>query len=318
MGLTLSKAAQNYPVICIMGPTASGKTGLAVELTEHLPAEIISVDSVMVYRDMKIGSALPDEATLAKAPHRLVDFLDPAVAYSAARFREDALREIAEVQANGHIPILVGGTMLYFRALLHGLSELPAADEAIREKLESEAKELGWEAMHDRLKQLDPVAAARIHPNDPQRIQRALEVYEASGISLTEWHQKQTKSAFAWPVIKIALLPADRALLHENIALRFHQMLEQGLIGEVEQLYARGDLDLNKPSIRAVGYRQVWEYLAGNLDYDSMIEKGIVATRQLAKRQLTWLRSEPDLHEFTCYSVNLTTEVLKTLETAYI
>lgn len=314
----LTKTASGYPVICIMGPTASGKTDLAVYLAEHLPADIISVDSALVYKGMVIGTARPDEATLAKAPHRLIDFLDPAEAYSAARFREDALREIAQIQAAGRIPLLVGGTMLYFRALLHGLSELPSADPVIRERLETTATEQGWAYLHRRLQDVDPEAAARIHPNDPQRISRALEVYEATGVSMSDWYRQQTTTEFGYSVIKIALLPSDRSKLHERIALRFRMMVEQGLVDEVKKLYQRGDLNLNKPSIRAVGYRQVWEYLQGKWDEETMIEKGIIATRQLAKRQLTWLRSEENILEFDCFEPKLAPLVLKTLENAPI
>jgi len=302
-----------------MGPTAAGKTDLGVELVERLSAEIISVDSALVYKEMKIGTAMPDAATLARAPHRLINFLDPAEPYSAARFREDALREIEEVIDNGHIPLLVGGTMLYFRALLQGLSELPAADEAIRHCLEEEMATTGLAAMHARLATIDPEAAARIHPNDPQRTQRALEVYEATGISMSEWYKRnQAGQAFPYRTIKIALIPGDRAKLHERIAQRFQMMLEQGLVDEVKALYERGDLDQDKPSMRAVGYRQVWEYLCGNYRYEQMVEKGIVATRQLAKRQLTWLRSEQDTLVFDPFDVNLTDQVLKTLENAPI
>lgn len=300
-----------------MGPTAAGKTDLAVELVERLSAEIISVDSALVYKDMKIGTAMPDAATLARAPHRLIDFLDPAEAYSAARFREDALREIEDVIANGHTPLLVGGTMLYFRALLHGLSELPAADAAIRARLEEEMAAKGLAAMHARLATIDPEAAARIHPNDPQRTQRALEVYEATGVTMTEWYRRtQDAQTFPYQTIKIALIPSDRARLHERIARRFERMLEQGLVDEVRALYERGDLDQDKPSMRAVGYRQVWEYLCGNFSYEQMVDKGIVATRQLAKRQLTWLRSEQNTLSFDPFDVNLTDQVLKTLKSA--
>ena len=315
----LTRTERGYPVICIMGPTAAGKTDLAVYLHEHLPAEIISVDSALVYKDMKIGTAMPEPEVLAKAPHRLIDFLDPAEPYSAARFRKDAMREIEKIQQADRIPVLVGGTMLYFRALLNGLSQLPSADDAIREKLEQEAEAIGWAAMHERLQSVDPEAAARIHPNDPQRIQRALEVYEATGTSMSDWyHQQDAEPDFPYPVIKIALLPSDRARLHERIAQRFHLMLGQGLLDEVQRLHQRADLNLDKPSIRAVGYRQVWEHLDGKLDYDEMIEKGIIATRQLAKRQLTWLRSEPNIHEFDCFEPNLGPLVLKTLEKAPI
>ncbi|MDH5217225.1 MAG: tRNA (adenosine(37)-N6)-dimethylallyltransferase MiaA, partial [Gammaproteobacteria bacterium] len=252
-------------------------------------------------------------------PHRLIDFLDPAEPYSAARFREDALREIEQIQRADRIPLLVGGTMLYFRALLNGLSQLPSADEAIRQKLEQEAENIGWAAMHQRLASVDPEAAARIHPNDPQRIQRALEVYDATGVAMSEWYRRQQSEAdFPYSTIKIALLPSDRKRLHERIAQRFHLMLEQGLIEEVSRLHQRPDLNLDKPSIRAVGYRQVWEHLDGKLDYDTMIDKGIVATRQLAKRQLTWLRSETNILEFDCFDRNLAPQVLKTLENAPI
>ena len=302
-----------------MGPTAAGKTDLAVALVEHLSAEIISVDSALIYKDMKIGTAMPDARTLARAPHRLIDFLDPAEPYSAARFRDDALREIEAVLANGHLPLLVGGTMLYFRALLKGLSELPPADEAIRQRLEAEMANDGLAALHARLAEVDPEAAARIHPNDPQRTQRALEVYEATGISMSEWYRRsQTADPFPYRCIKIALIPSDRALLHERIAQRFHLMLEQGLIDEVKALYNRGDLDQDKPSMRAVGYRQVWDYLCGNSSYDQMVEKGIAATRQLAKRQLTWLRSEDNTLIFDPFEENLPERVLKTLEKAPI
>ena len=283
------------PAICLMGPTASGKTDIAVYLAQHLPVEIISVDSVLIYKDMNIGSAKPDADTLAIAPHRLINFLDPAQAYSVAEFRRDALNAMAEITAQGKIPLLVGGTMLYFRALLNGLSELPAADEGIRRQLEAQAADIGWPAMHDKLKQLDPVAAARIHPNDPQRIQRALEVCEISGEPLSVLQKKNAvKNKLAYKVTRLIISPEERAILHQRIERRFHQMLAAGFIDEVKTLYNRGDLNIDMPSIRAVGYRQVWEYLDGQRDYDSMVERGIVVTRQLAKRQLTWLRSEKD------------------------
>lgn len=281
------------PAICLMGPTASGKTDIAVYLVQHLPVEIISVDSVLIYKEMNIGSAKPDAQTLAMAPHRLINFLDPRLAYSVAEFRRDALAAMAEITAQGKIPLLVGGTMLYFRALLDGLSELPAADEAVRKKLEAQAADIGWQAMHDRLRQVDAVAASKIHPNDPQRIQRALEVYEISGESLSGLQQKnKLKNALPYNVTKLIVNPTDRAVLHQRIEKRFRQMLESGFIDEVEALYNRGDLNMDMPSMRAVGYRQVWEYLANQRDYDSMLERGIVVTRQLAKRQLTWLRNE--------------------------
>jgi tRNA dimethylallyltransferase len=290
---------ENFPpAICLMGPTASGKTDLAIYLSEHLPLDIISVDSAMVYRGLDIGSAKPGADELAKAPHRLIDIVEPTEAYSAARFREDALKEMHEITAAGRIPLLVGGTMLYFRALLNGLSELPAADEMTRQQLESEAKELGWERMHQRLAEVDPEAAERIHPNDPQRIQRALEVYAVSGISMSELQKQKRTEPLPYRVLKLALIPSDRAELHQRIEKRFMQMLEHGLVDEVKTLRLRGDLNPDLPAIRAVGYRQIWDYLEDRIGYTEMVEKGVIATRQLAKRQFTWLRSETDLNIF--------------------
>ena len=281
--------------IFLMGPTGTGKTDLAVELYRHFPVEIISVDSALVYRGMDIGTAKPDTTTLAQAPHRLIDFLDPAQPYSAADFRTDALREMADITAAGKIPLLVGGTMLYFRALEYGLSQLPEADPDIRARLETEAATHGWQALHDRLAQIDPIAAARIHPNDPQRLQRALEVYELTGQSLTTLQQAAWHDACPYQLLKIALIPENRAWLHERLAQRFDLMLKQGFIDEVTQLWQRGDLDIQLPAIRAVGYRQVWDYLNEKIDYTQMRDRAIVATRQLAKRQMTWLRSEKDI-----------------------
>lgn len=302
-------------VIAIMGPTASGKTDLAIFLREHFPVELISVDSAMVYKGMDIGTAKPDAQTLEKAPHRLIDFLDPGEAYSAARFREDAIREMADIVKQKKIPLLVGGTMLYFRALLHGLSELPSADAEIREQLEKEAQQKGWDAMHARLAELDSEAAQRIHPNDPQRISRALEVYELTGKNITQLQQENRREwDLPYEFIKIAVSPADRSVLHQRIEQRFHDMLEQGFVAEVEKLFARNDLNESMPSIRAVGYRQVWQYLQGRLDYNEMVEKAIVATRQLAKRQLTWLRSEEDLAWFDSLQPDYQQDVLKYLE----
>lgn len=304
------------PLVCLMGPTASGKTELAVSLVHHFPMDIISVDSALVYKGMDIGTAKPEADILAEAPHRLIDFLDPSASYSAAQFRADALQEIETIVAEGRIPLLVGGTMLYFRALLEGLSELPAADAAIRSRLEDEADRIGWQQLHQRLASIDPVAANRIHPNDPQRIQRALEVYEISGIPISQW-QEQAKQTTELPyqVIKIALIPSDRQYLHEAIARRFQRMLDAGFIDEVRALHDRADLDLSKPAMRAVGYRQVWEYLDGNLTYEEMVEKGIIATRQLAKRQHTWLRSEQNLTIFDSLAPNVDKLVLKYLQT---
>lgn len=297
-----------------MGPTASGKTDVAVHLVENLPVEIISVDSVLIYKDMNIGSAKPDAKTLALAPHRLIDFLDPSQAYSVAEFQRDALQAMAEITSQGKIPLLVGGTMLYFRALLDGLSVLPAADENVRQKIETEAAELGWQAMHDKLKKVDPVSAEKIHPNDPQRIQRALEVYEISGEALSVLQKKHmSENSLPYDVKKIIVNPNDRAVLHQRIEQRFHHMLESGFIDEVKALHSRGDLHSDMPSMRAVGYRQVWEYLEGERDYDSMLERGIVVTRQLAKRQLTWLRNESDATWFDSQQADIKNEILKSI-----
>jgi len=304
-------------IVCLMGPTASGKTDLAVTLVERLPFEIISVDSALVYKGMDIGTAKPDAATLRRAPHRLIDFLDPAEPYSAARFVKDALREIADIQAQGKIPLLVGGTMLYFRSLLQGLAELPAADEDLRAELLAQAQQQGWPAMHAQLAAVDAASARRIHPNDPQRIQRALEVYRLTGVPLSQWHARSAQS-LQYRAVLYGLVPGERAVLHERIARRFDLMLEQGLLDEVTRLYARGDLDENKPAIRAVGYRQVWQYLAGEIDAARMRDKAIAATRQLAKRQLTWLRSMPYLESFDCLNKDLAGKVLKALERVHI
>jgi len=279
-------------VIFIMGPTAAGKTDLAIECVEQLGCELISVDSALVYREMNIGTAKPDAETLARAPHKLIDIIDPTESYSAANFREDALKEIKATLGRGKIPLLVGGTMLYYKVLQEGLSELPAADESVRAQLEADAEKTGWQAMHDRLAKIDPLSAQRIHPNDPQRIQRALEVFEISGKTLTDYWQQQTSQALPYNLIKIAFFPENRDLLKQRIAQRFYQMLELGFIEEVEALRARGDLNLDLPSMRCVGYRQAWEYLEGVTDFEAMSEKAIIATRQLAKRQLTWLRKE--------------------------
>ncbi len=282
--------------IWLMGPTASGKTGLALELAQRLPVELISVDSALIYRGMDIGTAKPDAATLRAFPHRLIDILDPSESYSAARFREDALQAMGEIHARGRIPLLVGGTMLYFRALQGGLDALPASDPALRAALQAEAAARGWAALHEELARVDPKAAARIHPNDPQRLGRALEVWRQTGVPLSEWQARGAQGRQApGRVLKLALLPA-RELLRERIAERFLRMLEAGLIDEVEALRARGDLHPGLPSMRAVGYRQVWEYLHGAHSYEHMVERGVQATRGLAKRQMTWLRRESDLH----------------------
>ena len=295
--------------IFIMGPTGTGKTDLAVELRKHFPIEIISVDSALVYKGLDIGSAKPDAATLAEAPHRLIDFLDPSQPYSAAEFREDALREMADITAHGKIPLLVGGTMLYFRALEYGLSALPPANPAIRARLEAEAATHGWQALHDRLASIDPLAAQRIHPNDPQRLQRALEVFELTGQSLTELQQAEWHEACPYQLLKIALIPEDRGWLHARLVQRFDQMLQQGVVDEVRKLLVRGDLDTHLPAIRAVGYRQIWDYLINEIDYTQMRDRAIVATRQLAKRQMTWLRSEKDVSLYNPQELNLSSVI---------
>jgi tRNA dimethylallyltransferase len=273
----------------------------------------------MVYRGMDIGSAKPDTEILTRAPHRLIDIRDPAEAYSAAQFREDALREMAEISAAGRIPLLVGGTMLYFRALLSGLSTLPSADAEIRTRLEAEAEAEGWASLHHRLADVDAAAAARIHPNDPQRIQRALEVYELTGIPLSVLQQQQqVDQPLPYRIIKLAVAPADRSILHQRIAERYEQMLRSGLVEEVEGLWRRGDLHLDLPALRAVGYRQVWEFLEGDIDYTEMVERGIIATRQLAKRQFTWLRSEQALMLLDSLDGRLQDKALKYIDEALI
>ncbi|MES2488589.1 MAG: tRNA (adenosine(37)-N6)-dimethylallyltransferase MiaA [Pseudomonadota bacterium] len=297
-----------------MGPTASGKTGLSLALAEHLPVEIISVDSAQVYRGMDIGSAKPDAATLAKVPHHLIDLLDPSEAYSAARFRDDALPLIAAIRERGKIPLLVGGTMLYYRALQYGLSDLPAADPVLRSRIEARALVEGWPALHAELAVKDPVTAARLHPNDQQRIQRALEIIELSGRSPTEFYAQAKTHGLAGKLIKIGLNPASREELHERIALRFHQMMREGFLEEVAKLKARGDLNIELPSIRAVGYRQLWEHLDGRDSLADATERGIAATRQFAKRQITWLRSETAVQWLDPASDNLLNEALQLLK----
>jgi len=285
-------------IICLMGPTGAGKTQLAVTLAQHFPLEIISVDSAMVYRGMDIGTAKPSDDILKIAPHRLISIRDPFDAYSAAQFCDDAVREIQDIFHHNKIPLLVGGTMLYFRALQQGLSELPSADSSVRKKLTEEAEQTGWPAMHARLEKIDKAAAKRIHPHDSQRIQRALEVYELTGTAISTWQEQRDGALSGYQMVNLVVSPNDRAILHERIAKRFDQMLEAGLVEEVKHLFARGDLNLEMPAIRSVGYRQVWEYLLGHYTYEETRERAIIATRQLAKRQLTWLRSWPDVMWF--------------------
>ena len=284
------------PALMLMGPTASGKTALALTLVDQFPFEIISVDSALVYRGMDIGTSKPSADILKQYPHHLVNILHPEEAYSAAEFRSDALSLMEDIIRRNKIPLLVGGTMLYFRALINGLSDLPSADQDIRQVLENDFEKLGSHVMHQKLQTVDPEAAKRIHPNDPQRIQRALEVFQISGIPLSEWWEKEKKQKLPYTVLKLAITTSDRAILHDRIATRFSEMLEQGFVDEVNVLRERKTLSIDKPSMRSVGYRQVWQYLDGDFDYEEMRFKGIVATRQLAKRQLTWLRSEQNLN----------------------
>ncbi|EKT61114.1 tRNA (adenosine(37)-N6)-dimethylallyltransferase MiaA [Providencia burhodogranariea] len=279
----------------LMGPTASGKTALAIALRQHLPVEIVSVDSALVYRGMDIGTAKPNAEELSLAPHRMIDILDPSLPYSAADFRRDALNVMDEITSQGKIPLLVGGTMLYFKALLEGLSPLPSADPVVRAEIESIAEKQGWSEIHRRLAEVDSIAAARIHPNDPQRLSRALEVYLISGRTLTEMTQTAGEE-LPYNVYQFAIAPQDRKILHQRIEQRFHQMLEAGFEEEVKTLHERGDLHVDLPSIRCVGYRQMWSYLENEIDYDEMVYRGICATRQLAKRQITWLRSWENVH----------------------
>lgn len=283
--------------VCLMGPTAAGKTELAVALALRLPLAVISVDSALVYRGMDIGTSKPSADVLAEVPHRLLDICDPSEPYSAARFRDDALREMADIRAAGAIPFLVGGTLLYFRALLQGLSPLPDADHRLRARLEAEATQLGWGVLHQRLAAVDPLAAARIHPNDPQRIQRALEVWELTGQPISSLQRQPIDGdSFPFRTLKLVVMPQDRGELHTRIEQRFDAMLEAGLEDEVRRLWARGDLSPGLPSLRAVGYRQMLKYVNGEYSYPVMRERGIFATRQLAKRQLTWLRREAVSH----------------------
>ncbi|WP_462170191.1 tRNA (adenosine(37)-N6)-dimethylallyltransferase MiaA [Pseudoalteromonas xiamenensis] len=285
---------KKLPVITLMDPTAAGKTDLAIALCQHLDTEVISVDSALVYKGMDIGTAKPTLEEQVQAPHQLIDILDPKESYSVADFRRDAISHIERLHSLGKVPILVGGTMMYFKGLIDGLSPLPEADPSIRAVLEQEAAELGWPEMHKKLVEVDPIAASKISENDSQRINRALEVYRITGKSMTEL-QKTKETPLPYEFHQFAIAPADRSVLHERIELRFKKMLAEGFENEVSALYQRSDLHPDLPSIRCVGYRQMWDYLAGRCDYDEMVFKGIAATRQLAKRQLTWLRSWPEV-----------------------
>ena len=299
------------PAIFLMGPTASGKTGAAVHAVQHLPVEIISVDSALVFKDMNIGTAKPDEATLALAPHHLIDVIDPTSAYSAANFRSDALRLMADITSRGKIPLLVGGTMLYFKSLEGGLSGLPEADAEVRAVLDAEAEKIGWPAMHDKLSKIDPTTATRLMPNDAQRIQRALEVHAITGKTMTALFAEQTNEALPYHLLKIALIPSDRAVLHARIATRFDAMLKAGFVDEVKALIAQyPTLTSQSTSMRCVGYRQALEHLNGDYDAAELRDRGIFATRQLAKRQLTWLRGMDDVLTLDCLDANLNDVVL--------
>ena len=293
-------AGKKPVVVCLVGPTAAGKTDVAMHLVERFPFDIISVDSAMVYRHMNIGTAKPPTDVLARAPHRLVDILDPWESYSAGQFREDALREIEDIFAAGRLPLLVGGTFLYFRALEQGLADLPKADQAVRARIDARAEQVGWAAMHAALATLDPPTAARLKPTDRQRIQRALEVIELSGEKMSDLHARGVSAPAEYEFLRVALLPSDRNALHVRVEQRFDAMLEDGFVAEVERLRAMPLMSAECPSMRAVGYRQVWAYLEGRSDQSEATRQAVVATRRLVKRQLTWLRSEPVAAEFDC------------------
>lgn len=301
------------PVILLMGPTASGKSGLSLQLAQRFPVEIISVDSALVYRGMDIGTAKPTLAEQAQAPHHLIDIIDPVESYSAAQFRSDALRLMNEIQQRGNIPLLVGGTMLYFKALREGLDDLPQADAVIRAQLDRQAQQIGWPAMHAELIRVDPVTAARLSPNDSQRIQRALEIWHITGQPMSALFKNKEEKAITHRYIPIALEPSERAQLHERIETRFDLMMENGFLDEVRALRARGDLHIGLPSIRCVGYRQAWEYFDGKLHGLQMREQAIIATRQLCKRQLTWLRGMDDRLVLDCLAPDLLAQTLQLL-----
>lgn len=307
--MSLEQITPLPPAIFLMGPTASGKTGVAVELAQRLPVELISVDSALVFRDMDIGTAKPDASTLARAPHHLIDIIDPTEAYSAAAFRHDALRLMAEITARGRIPLLVGGTMLYFKALREGLSDLPPSDPAIRAALDAEIAAHGIEWLHGELARVDPETAARLKSTDTQRIQRAMEIYRISGKTMTSLIGRQLSADLPYDITSVALVPSDRAQLHARIATRFKTMLAQGLVDELHMLRDKYPLHPDMTSMRCVGYRQAWQYIEGEIDAAQLLETGIVATRQLAKRQLTWLRSMPDNIELDCLMPDLAEQV---------
>lgn len=289
------------PAIALMGPTASGKSALAMALAAHLPVEIISVDSAQVYRDMNVGTAKPSAEERRAVPHHLIDIIDPTQSYSAARFRDDAVALVNAIHARGRLPLLVGGTMLYYRALREGLSALPQADATVRAALDVEAAERGWPALHAELARIDPHTAARLAPQDAQRIQRALEVFRLTGQPMSNLLERRSTASLPFRLIEVALVPADRAVLHAGIAARFETMLADGLVDEVRALRARYALHADLPSMRCVGYRQAWAHLEGEYGANELRDRGIYATRQLAKRQLTWLRAMPDVAGFDCF-----------------
>lgn len=298
------------PAIFLMGPTASGKTALAIELCQTLPFEIVSVDSALIYQGMDIGTAKPTAEELAIAPHRLIDILDPAQRYSVAEFRRDALSAMQEITRKGKIPLLVGGTMMYFKSLVDGLATLPESNSEVRKNIENQALELGWQALHEKLREVDPQSALRIHQNDPQRLTRALEVYELTKQSMSDL-MLQTSPPLPYQISQFSIAPADRSVLHQRIAQRFQLMLDSGFQLEVEKLKQRLDLNLNLPSIRCVGYRQMWQYLQGEFGFSDMQEKAIAATRQLAKRQLTWIRGWENIYTLDTFSQDNLTKVIK-------
>lgn len=302
------------PAILLMGPTASGKTALALELARRFPVELISVDSALVFKDMDIGTAKPDKETLAAFPHRLVDLISPEEAYSAARFRKEALAAMAEIRAAGKVPLLVGGTLLYFKALLEGLADLPQADPAIRAQLDAEAAAKGWPALHAELARLDPETAARLHPTDAQRLQRALEICRLTGRPMSELLAAGQDGAPPYRFLSLSLLPSERSVLHERIARRFQEMLLGGLVEEVERLRRRYDLKPELPSMRCVGYRQVWEWMEGRYSRQELTNRGIFATRQLAKRQITWLTNSIPGEIFDCLAADLNERVTRRVD----
>ncbi len=302
----------DLPILCLAGPTASGKSASTHILAQHWPIEVIVMDSATIYRDMDIGTAKPSTEEQAAIPHHLLDIRDPAESYSAAEFATDATRLIQEIRARGHYPVLCGGTMLYYKALREGLNDLPQADPAIRQQLDERAQEIGWPGMHEELTRIDPVTAARLAPRDSQRIQRALEIFHISGKTMSDWlKDKAQPQEGSHQYVTMSLEPEDRSWLHKRIAVRYHDMIEQGLLQEVEKLYQRPDLHPGLPSIRCVGYRQLWSYLDGEVSLDLAIEQAIAATRQLAKRQLTWLRSEPERQQFNCQNPQAAEQIVQ-------